>query len=616
MTLIDDEYSDGFTHVLSTDEYDDSMDEILAAWDKEKPMAPINQREDRLRTNITLAGFGPFGVGPAIRDWMSAYALYRKPLANVYHDKDIYNDTQTIFVLRDGLSFVCGNGLRGMFRDQSPPIGINDTQHFTNIPSKPNESLSFVISPMISSGIDNVLFPDLVPFIPLVASMLVLTHKIPDIPEGGDLRLSLLQIVQIFNGSVQTWADPALNLGWNNDWYTSSTFSDPQTDYTIKICVDGRASYDNFALTMLLATLGWSYNWTDVVLSDWKATMTAPFNMMTGQPRPPPPYAANFREGTSLVQYLGHSQSLEYSISLSSFKEAQDNNAAMIALETGPGSNVYIYPDREALTDVVTAFGEINGTLFPWFTPRKVYPLVLLYSMVFKQRGTYLGKPLDCNRTTNMLRFWRFLATNKDLRTMPSSEPYVFMDAKMYYINRQRLKNITCYDSENPSIAYNAWELMKMEIRNESAIAIADADMSATIIFASVLTPTIAVCLYGTYELIILFFILKRIRDAVYKISSSEIFLVQKLNAPTDRFKGVIASRRVVDYHTPKSYVHTMYFGRYKAYQVMLRPCSLNIHRMNQKIKRALVEMMDHSQHPHVSTFYGISEVRMEISAL
>ena len=156
----------------------------------------------------------------------------------------------------------------------------------------------------------------------------------------------------------------------------------------------------------------------------------------------------------------------------------------------------------------------------------------------------------------------------------------------MYYINRKRLKNVTCYDSANPSIDYNVWELIKMEIRNESAISAADADMSATIIFASVLTPTIMICLYGTWKLIILFFILKRIRDAVYKISSSEIFLVQKLNAPTDRFKGVIASRRVVDYHTPKSYVHTMYFGRYKAYQVMLRPCSLNIHRMNQKIKR------------------------------
>ena len=63
MTLIDDDYSDGFTHVLSANEYDDDFSDILSVWNKEKRLDPINQRDDSVRINITLAGYGPFGIG-------------------------------------------------------------------------------------------------------------------------------------------------------------------------------------------------------------------------------------------------------------------------------------------------------------------------------------------------------------------------------------------------------------------------------------------------------------------------------------------------------------------------------------------------------------------------
>lgn len=82
------------------------------------------------------------------------------------------------------------------------------------------------------------------------------------------------------------------------------------------------------------------------------------------------------------------------------------------------------------------------------------------------------------------------------------------------------------------------------------------------------------------------FRMMQRIRNLDYKIDSSDIFLILHQNETIDRYKGVKASRRIVDYHIPKSHVHTLYFGRWKAYQVMLRPCSLNIHRMNRKMKR------------------------------
>jgi len=85
------------------------------------------------------------------------------------------------------------------------------------------------------------------------------------------------------------------------------------------------------------------------------------------------------------------------------------------------------------------------------------------------------------------------------------------------------------------------------------------------------------------------FRMLQRIRKLAYKIDSSDIFLILHQNETIDRYKGVTASRRMVDYHIPKSHLHTLYFGRWNAYQVMLRPCSLNIHRMDWKTKRVRV---------------------------
>lgn len=190
-----------------------------------------------------------------------------------------------------------------------------------------------------------------------------------------------------------------------------------------------------------------------------------------------------------------------------------------------------------------------------------------------------MNQPLDCDRTVQTLRFLRFVYAQFESRRGAANIPTAFITSAAYAKVRSKLKRIRCGEKNE-----SAWILLKKEIEKDMNTPVASIVNDLVSFLLAI--PSGILLIYLGWRFSRFVRVLQKVRDAVYKVPSAAIFLATKQYALTDRFKGVVASRRVVDYHTPKAYVHTMYFGRWKAYQVMLRPCSLNIHRMSQTMKR------------------------------
>ena len=109
-----------------------------------------------------------------------------------------------------------------------------------------------------------------------------------------------------------------------------------------------------------------------------------------------------------------------------------------------------------------------------------------------------------------------------------------------------------------------------------------------------------------------LFVFLNRLRKESmeqYAISSKNIRLTPTLHSPVDRYKGVVASRRVVDRYIPLASLQCITTGTWGEHEVFLRPCSLVIHRLNHRARMKVLELVEISQHKNIVMFYGLTEL-------
>ena len=75
------------------------------------------------------------------------------------------------------------------------------------------------------------------------------------------------------------------------------------------------------------------------------------------------------------------------------------------------------------------------------------------------------------------------------------------------------------------------------------------------------------------------------------------------------RYKGVVASRKVVDRHIPTASLQCLSTGTWGEYEVFLRPCSLVLHKLRHAAKMRVLELVELSHHKNVVSFYGLTEL-------
>ncbi|OWA54996.1 putative Receptor-type guanylate cyclase gcy-19 [Hypsibius exemplaris] len=95
----------------------------------------------------------------------------------------------------------------------------------------------------------------------------------------------------------------------------------------------------------------------------------------------------------------------------------------------------------------------------------------------------------------------------------------------------------------------------------------------------------------------------------MYTIPNKEIRITPTLLSPVDRYKGVVASRKVVDRHIPTASLQCLSTGTWGEHEVFLRPCSLVLHKLKHAAKMRVLELVEISHHKNVVTFYGLTEM-------
>lgn len=282
----------------------------------------------------------------AFNKWTKKFAN-RLPVYQglIYGGPDSYSGNNTISDLRDALRALSGTGRMGIMGD-GDPITEDIAESYVNIPSHPGTTLSYVVSPMLTSKIDDELYPDLL-WLPMMASAVVIAYNIPEVPQGQQLNLSWKQLAGIFTGKINSWSDPQANFGENNAWYSGSPLSDASKNFPISIGVDSRWSYDTFQLVTQFAAEGFGEK------IGWPAGLffiqgfTDTFKKLNMNPMP------EYFEGKNVDEYLGGVNKRPYSIGLGTLREAMERKLSVAAIESKPYSHKFISPSKAEVSYTV-----------------------------------------------------------------------------------------------------------------------------------------------------------------------------------------------------------------------------------------------------------------------
>ncbi|OQV13963.1 putative serine/threonine-protein kinase [Hypsibius exemplaris] len=544
-------------------------------------------------TDTVIAGAASPEIREFIMFWLEQYQHYRAPFTNIITDPSVLVD----------IDESNNNAMMALKRHS----GYNG-ETFVN-----GHPLSFVLS-AIDMGHTTItdtgtVYEDILR-VPILTSALVLCYNLPlSVSAGQTLQLSLQQIADIFMGKIQNWNDPSLKT--NNPWLAHlSTTDNTAISIATKKGITGETHWLVMAMLMESFRVGTDKTgWT--LIPNYETNSPMRLGLKAAMP---PAAQGMYKEYDSTVAVLGGTLSTPYRLCVAYLRDAQENNAKFAHLETFYGNGNYAPPSLTAMENFWTYFYDYNKGDHT----NPTYPLLAFYHFYIKATNVSTVPPINtvlpkCSVAVNVLRFLRFVFYDKAFQCTAKARnwPYVFPGGLLhaYFVMSFRDTPQVCV-MDGSNVTFATWNKVKEEILRENRLIEAAKGLTTTQLVSIVLVSVTLLLSLIVWRLNLEFVMMQRIRNLDYKIDSSEIFLILHQNETIDRYKGVTASRRMVDYHIPKSQVHTLYFGRWGAYQVMLRPCSLNIHRMDRKMKKAIIEMIDFSQHNHVATLYGISEVR------
>ncbi|XP_055336438.1 uncharacterized protein LOC129586934 isoform X2 [Paramacrobiotus metropolitanus] len=558
--------------ILTPDEYEDTLSAVETFWSHptylaHPPDVTVTSNEN---SNVSIIGNGVEEMRPLVYKWIMEYAAYREPYIAVDTNGSVYLGNLQLAQIPNASEALTGQYSNGT------PVNNDFAKRFTG---ERNSFLDYLISPQIFGDNDMLLH------LPLMASGVFVAYYLPQINSSTPLCLTKEQLEGILNGTITYWTDQRLCSPENEFWCANETLLNG--DSPIQIFVPGYASVANLVLSSYLLGENSSFGY------GWKNAFPQ----------------SNIIESRSTVETMGSCLQVQYSLCIGQYSDVLSTVVTTVSLRNSAG--YYVGLSSHSIESVTTghfssvnisSYQKVNYSMYIDQNGNDSYPLVYMYYMLIRRGSKFMDKPTDCDQAVNLLRFIRFFYSSEEARSSAARLGAVFVPGTAYAAVRNQMKRIRCGNTNNI-----VWMLLKDQIQNDLASQV---DTLTEALLSLLSIPSLILVAYSIWRFARFVSILQRVRDGVYKVPSAAIFLVSRQHTLTDRFKGVVASRRVVDYYTPKSYVHTMYFGRWKAYQVMLRPCSMNIHRLSQAVKRKLVEIMELSGHQRIATFYGLTEVK------
>jgi hypothetical protein len=109
------------------------------------------------------------------------------------------------------------------------------------------------------------------------------------------------------------------------------------------------------------------------------------------------------------------------------------------------------------------------------------------------------------------------------------------------------------------------------------------------------------------------FILMNRLRKEkmeMYTIAKKNIRITPTLISPVDRYKGVVASRKVLDRYIPTASLQCLSTGTWGEHEVFLRPCSLVLHKLKHAAKMRVLQLVEITRsHKNVVAFYGLTEL-------